>query len=468
MLQLSIPFQYPATNKQVQKDALTRHQHKKEFGVFYTDIELAKDIVRFLKLDKNAVILDAQCGEGHFLQAEQALGYKHVVGCDIDEDAVAACKNKNGFCVFQKDSIWGEADDVLETVNRGAKVDACIGNPPYAKLNPVNTLHCTDSELLQWTKTAGNNLFVAALRSTFNYVKKGGVVSLIVPKSMLYVNAYQQLRTFILQQTTIQSIVDLGMVFKNVRGEQVLITMSHQQPADNKIAYYQYANGQMKHLVKVSQQAFSDTIFFFYHKTDISLYRKFLNINMRLSDFCTGYIGRGKNQSADAVAGKDIRKYGLKHGELPQEGRQLFVQNIYSRESGIIACYGGNLKAGQTITVITDRDKRKCKYLLGLLHSRIANFYLIKYCYHCSSLTMHTDAKYLKKIPIVTDKKQFDRVVALTEELEKTDYLSPAWYQQQQALDALFFDIYQLSEDERNYINLQMNMLQSKKWMYGY
>ena len=40
---------------------------KKEKGIFYTDIELASHIVKFLNLPKSSVILDPCCGTGNFL-----------------------------------------------------------------------------------------------------------------------------------------------------------------------------------------------------------------------------------------------------------------------------------------------------------------------------------------------------------------------------------------------------------------
>jgi len=442
---------------------------QKENGVFYTDIEIASAIVRFLNLDKHLKIFDPNCGVGNFLRAERQLGYQNLWGCDIDKQATSICaQNDVAFHVYNTDTIWANADAVLSRIGLHDKADAVIGNPPYAKLSLYNSGKANGSPLYSWTKKAGNNLFVASMMQAFSYVKEGGVISLIVPKSLLYVNSYKLLRQYILRQKTIVSIVDLGAIFKGVRGEQIVLTMKNEAPAAGNVALYHYTKGCIQHVMDVGQHLFDDIIYFFYNKNDLSLYKKFSRIGARLEDLCTGYVGRGKSTDNDAVAGKDLRKFGLKVMPLPETGNQVFLQNIFSREAGVIASFGGDLKAGQTITVITDGNKEKCKYILGMLHSRVINFYLTKYCYNSSSLTMHTDAKYLKKIPLITNNELFDSVVSKVEELEHTPYLSALWRERQRELDQLFYTIYQLSGEERRYVDEEMTKIQSKKWAYDY
>jgi hypothetical protein len=81
---------------------------------------------------------------------------------------------------------------------------------------------------------------------------------------------------------------------------------------------------------------------------------------------------------------------------------------------------------------------------------------------------MHTDAKYLKKIPLITNNELFDSVVSKVEELEHTPYLSALWRERQRELDQLFYTIYQLSGEERRYVDEEMTKIQSKKWAYDY
>ena len=74
---------------------------------------------------------------------------------------------------------------------------------------------------------SGNNLFVAALMRAFEIVKENGIVSYIIPKNFLHVAGYSLLRRTLLEEKTIISIIDIGAYFKNVRGEQIILTVKN-------------------------------------------------------------------------------------------------------------------------------------------------------------------------------------------------------------------------------------------------
>ena len=183
---------------------------------------------------------------------------------------------------------------------------------------------------------------------------------------------------------------------------------------------------------------------------------------------CNGYVGRGKSTSESAIVGKDIRKFGYKDHKLPTEGNTLFIQNIYSAEAGIIAAFGGNLEASQTVTVFTDGDPKMCHYILGILHSRLCNLFLYKYCYNYSKLTMHTDAKYLKKIPLPSRKLQdqyFEQILELVNRLESDDYMSQAWFNRLEQLNQIIYSAYNITKKESDFIDSEMKKIQSKRWI---
>ena len=157
-------------------------------------------------------------------------------------------------------------------------------------------------------------------------------------------------------------------------------------------------------------------------------------------------------------------KYSFKNTKVPKKGNKVFIQNIYSAEAGIIASFAGELEAAETVTVFTDGDEKMCRYILGFLHSRLCNYYLLKFCFNNSKLTMHTDAKYLKKLPLVKDSKTFSRVISVVKSLEKIDYMSEDWFEMLESLNNLIYKIYGINENEKNYINFQMKSIQSKRW----
>ena len=77
---------------------------------------------------------------------------------------------------------------------------------------------------------------------------------------------------------------------------------------------------------------------------------------------------------------------------------------------------------------------------------------------------MHTDAKYLKKLPLVKDSKTFSRVISVVKSLEKIDYMSEDWFEMLESLNNLIYKIYGINENEKNYIDFQMKSIQSKRW----
>lgn len=78
---------------------------------------------------------------------------------------------------------------------------------------------------------------------------------------------------------------------------------------------------------------------------------------------------------------------------------------------------------------------------------------------------MHTDAKYLKKVPVppVTD-EQADLVVNYVNRLETETYLSDRWLEVLDDLDNAMYDAYRLSDDEKKFIDAEMRNIHSKKW----
>lgn len=315
-------------------------------------------------------------------------------------------------------------------------------------------------------RDAGNNLFVAAMYRAFEMVKPDGIISYIIPKNFLHVCSYASLRKFILREKTILSIADLGTYFSAVRGEQILITVKNGFSPNNRIKILKLADNSFAEMCIIEQKFYSDEIFLFKSDAEHKIFQKLDNTYLKFSDICTGYVGRGKAKSVNAVPGKDIRKFGFKNRPVPQRGNQVFIQNIYSAESGIIASFAGNeLEASQTVTIFTDGDEKMCRYMVGILHSRLCNFYLQKFCYNNSKLTMHTDAKYLNKLPLKRDNDVlFYQLVNLVKVIEEIEYMSDIWFEMLEELNKLVYKIYGISDEEIEYIDREIISIQSERW----
>ena len=441
--------------------------HKKGKGIYYTDIELSSKMIEFLKIPSNAYILDPCCGTGSFIVAADNLGYKNVYGVDIDVNAVTLCKNKNNLSnITVLDTLSNNGKDVLKKLRLTSPVDFLIGNPPYAPIAKDITIDTLDYLFLRNVKDSGSNLFIAAIYRAFELTKAEGVISYIIPKNFLHVSSYSILRKLLLNEKTILSIIDIGSYFKSVRGEQIIITIKNQTTENSCISIYKYVNNEFVKKLEVPQDFFKNEILLFSNETDFSIYKKLESSYKKFDDICKGYVGRGRSKSLSAITGKDIQKFSFKSTPVPRKGNRVFIQNIYSAESGIIASFGGDLEASETVTIFTDGDEKMCRYILGVLHSRLCNYFLLKFCYNNSKLTMHADAKYLKKLPLIINDYTFTQTINIVKMLESVKYMSNEWFDALESLNDIIYKTYNISIDERKHIDSQMKEIQSEKWDY--
>lgn len=438
---------------------------KKNNGIFYTDTELADSIVDFLDIPKKSSILDPCCGTGSFIYTLQSKGYEKVYGCDFDAKTVKKCRELTESKKIRKmDTIGQDGDTVLKKM-RHSQFDYIIGNPPYAPLGKNVSIDAT-ADFVSTVKSAGSNLFVAAVYRAFELAKDDGIISLIIPKNLLHISSYKKIRKVLLKEKKIISIIELGIHFKTVRGEQVVLTMKNSYEENNKIKFYSYNHGNISFMSEVSQDYYDDEIIVFTDNEEVPIYDKLKESYEQLGDVCTDTIKRGRDKSENAIRGKQIRKFGFKDQDVPDDGNQIFIQNIFSAEAGITASFGGNLKPSETVTTIKLKNTKMCKYVLGLLHSRVCNYFLIRFGFNNSRLTIHTDAKYLNGIPIVIDDEAFEKVVDIVNKMETVEYMDGEWYKLNEQLNDIVYNIYELNVNDKNYIEKEMRKISASKW-YG-
>lgn len=436
---------------------------KKANGIFYTDLPLAKTIVQFLNIPIDSSAIDPCCGTGAFLFALKKFGIKNTIGIELDASTADTCKKLTGIdSVFNLDSIGPSGKYVLEHLGV-EPFDYVIGNPPYVPLGNGVTFE-TDKKFSELVINSGNNLFIGAIYRAFELCKDGGIVSLVVPKNLLHIPSYSKIRDFLLNTTSILSIIELGIHFKTVRGEQIVLTCKKSKPSLNhRIKFYSHSKGTLNYLSDFKQCLYDDEIIVFANNEEPTIYSKLKKLRPLLKDVCIDTIKRGRCKG-DVVRGKDVRKFGLRDRDIVEDGGQIFVQNIFAAESGIIASYGSCLNAGETITVINVGNAIFAKYVLGLLHSRLINYYLIRFIFNNSRLTIHTDAKYLNNLPIISNTIHFNEVLHLVEKLEVVEYMSQEWLELYDTLNKFVYNIYGISDTDRNYIETEMAKIFSSKW----
>ena len=79
---------------------------------------------------------------------------------------------------------------------------------------------------------------------------------------------------------------------------------------------------------------------------------------------------------------------------------------------------------------------------------------------------MHTDAKYLKRIPLIINDKTFTKIINLVMVLEEIDYMSECWFDFIESLNEIIYNTYGITKEERLYIDSKIKSIQSEKWNY--
>lgn len=434
--------------QKIYEDSLNK-EYKKNNGIYYTPYELIDLMYSDIDISEDDIILDPCCGFGGFIIKAIENGLTNVYGVDNNKETVNEIVDLlKTDTIIHYDSINNSASNTLSELGI-QNPDVIIGNPPYV---PHGSIF--------------GNLFVGSIIRSLDMLKDNGILSYIIPKNFLHISTYNELRKVILSEYQVVTIVDLGIYFKNVRGEQIVLTIKKSKPSsETLITFKKLEDRSFIVKNKIKQKLFTDVIRFFMSSEELNVYEKLSSTYQNLEDFCKGYIGRGRSKDKFAINGKDIRKFGFKNRTVPNLGNKIFIQNIYSAESGIIGSFAGDLEAKETVTVITDGSTEICLYLVGILHSRLINYYLYKYCFNCSKLTAHTDKKYISQIPIViSNDENFELLINYVKKLQTLYYMGPEWHSAFELLNDLVYKIYRLNATEKIFIENYMKNIQSARW----
>ena len=104
----------------------------------------------------------------------------------------------------------------FEEVIESGGFDVIVGNPPYVTLSLGKKQDKIDPNVLEYYKSKfinsleyKGNTYALFIEQGFNLLKLGGFLSFIVPNTLLLTSSFAKLRKFLLQNTTIISIVNL-------------------------------------------------------------------------------------------------------------------------------------------------------------------------------------------------------------------------------------------------------------------
>lgn len=210
---------------------------KSKAGAFYTPAEILTSI----KIPVNAKVLDPCCGSGSILINTLSKNHNpdNIYAFDIDEIALLICHINlilffnNSFIsphIEKRDLIFSNEIDLFS--KNDEKYDFIVTNPPWgSKLSKQQK----DLLLSRYPFLETTEVFSIALYNSLKKLSENGKLNFFLPESILNVASHKNIRKILLNSHRNLEIFPLGMAFKGVQSECVLLKLSEIMENESQI-----------------------------------------------------------------------------------------------------------------------------------------------------------------------------------------------------------------------------------------
>jgi type I restriction-modification system DNA methylase subunit len=386
--------------------------------------------------------------------------------------------------------------------------DAIIGNPPYIQLSMAEYYDKNASKYFSdyYSSSMGRlNTFGLFIENVLKLLLgKAGLLSFIVPNTILTQEYYQPLRQKILKLRLDNITTYQYPVFENAVVETIVFVIQKTIQKHNKVNIVECDNKLLCYQTRQIQQdtylnSYSNAFLVKVDTKRLRLKTKLDKVGPLLKDI--GDINQAIALKSDrskslfkeckgnnykpVLDGRNIQRYALqwdgfylsydvskihscKRTDIFEAKEKIFFRRV---GDGLIATYDdAQFYALNTLVVVTlvERSKLSLKYVLGLLNSHLMNFYYITYLKSTKKIFSEIQARQFARLPIRTidfdnpgDKARHDKMVKLVDRMlelhkkltaakvpdEKTK-LQRQIFATDSQIDQLTYDLYNLTPDE--------------------
>lgn len=421
---------------------------------------------------------------------------KHLFGMDIDSIACALTKAnlylRNprikglNFNIYQADFLKKdynliEPDPFQKIYNQ---IDFIIGNPPWgAKLSKEQKKYF---ERYYEIGKVGLNTFTLFIERALDFLEDGGKLGFLIPEAYLKIKVHQPSRLQLLKNGNIKLLATGGEIFKKVYAPSLILVFEKNKgkSKDNEITIKENVfNGHVKEN-KLPQSLFeltADNIFNVNFSDNTSQILKHIDLldNKFLKDntlFILGIVtGNNKKYLVDKpltknhkpiIVGKDLKKYKINFGSNyfvydKNELQQVAPREYYEVPEKLIYKF-----IGKNLVFVYDNERRfslnnanaiepkvlglNIKYILGLLNSKLIQFYYSKMFF-----TIRVLRGNLERLPLYNastqEQKEIINLVSRAEKVEGDEYKAIT-----KKIDDKIFDIYKIKPKWRAYIETEL------------
>ncbi len=451
---------------------------KSRNGSYFTPPTIVDEIA-FEYVKSDSKVLDPCCGTGQFLLAFSKMikNPSNIYGLDIDEIAVRIARInllvhyvEKDFCpnIFLKNTLFD-----IGNYNLFNLADKAIRDFDVIATNPPWGLHFSTPEVEElkraYPEISSCESFAYFLKTSHDLLKNGGILSFILPESVLNVKTHRDIRRFILNNSRIRKVICLDRVFKNVFTPVIRLDIEKTfKDAGDIVIQKENAN----HAISQSRwKSNQDYVFDIdVNESDAEIINKIYSTRhttlKNQSEWALGIVtGSNSRHITDSpkegyeevYKGKDVQKFTLKKPSsfirftpdkfqqvAPIERYRAKEKLIYRFISKNIICAYDNqqkLTLNSANIVIPKIRNYPIKAIAALFNSSLYQFIFQKKFSSIKVLRSH-----IETLPLpLWDKLILNEIVSMVNGVIKGQF-------NMDALDEYIMDQYSLSATERNYI----------------
>ncbi len=475
------------------------------------EIEISQRDPRFLRLNNlkgklfnktSKKLLDIELSKKDRKKEEDEIQKLSLIINELEKDI----ENEKKGIIYKNAFEWRfEFPEVLNEKNGDFEgFDVVIANPPYifvrqasfekqfkqyVKQNYFSELENTGNS--KANQTGKINLYGLFILRAFKLTRPTGLFSFIVPNTILRTTVYESLRKYLLDNCSIDEIVDLkDGVFKGVTASTVILFFN-KITQNNKIKIIDNPQGKeeiIKNYKLIDKKSFyentSYTFNIFVNKEEYKLFQKMRKLSVNLSELVDVLNGIATYKNKQGIVksdtgnnckkilfGRNIKQFYHQWNNdyveyIPKDLQRARDENIFlAPEKLIMQRIGGTLTTSydneqyytfNTVNnLISKQDKYSLKYILAILNSDIMLFYFIKNFTNASKLTVNATKTALDEFPIpqidFNNSKQnnlYEKIILETENILQLDNKSTIKIAKKK-LDKLIHKLYRVNENEK-------------------
>ena len=392
-----------------------------------------------------------------------------------------------------------EFPEVLDDNGDFVGFDVVIGNPPYVNFRDIKDVQEKNYLLNSYSVAEyQSDLFILFIEKAYQVLVNKGNFGFIIPNSISNNLNNSKIRKFILDESSVNNIINTPIgIFPDATVDTVVITCQLPKTIDSSLNAYEINKTDFIFLEKFKQSSFEKNENYYFDFLTSSINKEMLSkietesvMLNEITDSSSGIkeyeTGKGippqtifdrKEKVFNAkeklsedfrkhVTGSDVEKYSinwkgnyLKYGKHLGaardskyfEGERLIIREIPSKSGLLVSYTNEDYTVKNTAHVFIPNPDYNCKYLVGILNSKLMSFYFVNKFSERDGVFPKAKIGQCRMLPIkVVDEEIEPKIIVLVEKiisLKQIDVKTDTTALEAQ-IDQLVYQLYGLTEEE--------------------